>query len=129
VATPLDDPGVTRSHSRPKVTNDNPFSEARFKTAKYSPVFPEYFADLAAAQSFMSDFVDWYNHCHSGIGLHTPGRRPLQPSPNAAVRSVDQARAAHPERFTTSPALPKTLLLPEPVWINQPEQQAGTPAA
>jgi putative transposase len=134
VAGLLDDLGVTRSHSRPKVSNDNPFSEAWFKTAKYSPVFPEYFADLAAAQSFMSNFVDWYNHCHhhSGIGLHTPadvhyGRHHSVTEQRRRV--LQEARAAHPERFTTSQTLPKALHLPDQVWINQPEQPAETSAA
>src|SRR4051794_4856980 len=74
VAELLEDLAVTRSHSRPKVSNDNPYSEAWFKTLRYAPVFPDRFASLAQARAFMTDFVAWYSHAHrhSGIGLHTP---------------------------------------------------------
>jgi putative transposase len=75
VATLLDDLEVTRSHSRPRVSNDNPYSEAWNKTLKYAPVFPERFTSLPAARVFIAEFVDYYNHDHrhAGIGLHTPG--------------------------------------------------------
>lgn len=65
---------MTRSHSRPRVSNDNPYSESLFKTLKYGPTFPERFASIHDARSFISGFVDWYNHHHqhSGIGYHTP---------------------------------------------------------
>ena len=74
VAALLTDLGVTRSHSRPRVSNDNPFSEAWFKTLKYAPVFPDRFGSLQHARSFLDEFVQHYNHehRHSGIGLHTP---------------------------------------------------------
>ena len=74
VADLLEDLAVTRSHSRPKVSNDNPHIEAWNKTLKYAPVFPERFSSLQAARAFMSEFVDYYNHHHrhGGIGLHTP---------------------------------------------------------
>ncbi len=74
VATLLADLGVTRSHSRPRVSNDNPFSESLFKTMKYLPTFPERFASLAGARAFMDRFTQAYNHHHhhTGIGLHTP---------------------------------------------------------
>ncbi|GAA3613870.1 hypothetical protein GCM10022223_32600 [Kineosporia mesophila] len=134
VAALLDDLDAIRSHSRPKVSNDNPFSEAWFKTAKYSPLFPEQFPNLAAAQQFMTDFVNWYNHCHHhrGIGLHTPadvhhGRHHAVTERRRQV--LEAARIEHPERFTTTQTLPKTLRLPDQVWINQPEQPAQTPAA
>ena len=70
----LEDLGVTRSHSRPKVSNDNPYSEALFKTAKYMPDFPDRFANLVAARAHMMTFTAWYNHDHHhcGIGMHTP---------------------------------------------------------
>ena len=70
----LDDLGVTRSHSRPRVSNDNPFSEAWFKTLKYAPVFPDRFGSLQDARLFMDQFTQYYNHehRHTGIGLHTP---------------------------------------------------------
>jgi putative transposase len=72
VAQLLADLGVTGSHSRPHVSNDNPFSEAQFKTLKTTPRFPERFASLAHARTFTDAFFDHYNHHHSGIGDHTP---------------------------------------------------------
>lgn len=126
VADLLDDLTVTRSHSRPKVSNDNPYSEAWFKTLKYAPLFPDRFASLADARAFMTDFVTWYNNCHrhSGIGLHTPAE--VHHGRHHTVRAdredtLAAARAAHPERFGTDRLLPKILDLPEQVWINKPE--------
>jgi transposase InsO family protein len=128
VADLLEDLAVTRSHSRPKVSNDNPYSEAWFKTLKYAPVFPERFASLAEARQFMIDFVVWYNECHhhAGIGLHTPSE--VHHGRHHAVRArreatLAAARAARPERFGASDRLPKILRLPDKVWINKPEQQ------
>lgn len=128
VADLLEDLQVTRSHSRPKVSNDNPYSEAWFKTLKYAPVFPDRFASLAHARTFMTDFVAWYNeaHRHAGIGLHTPAE--VHYGRHHAVRAVREqtladARAAHPERFGTTRPLPKILDLPDEVWINNPNQQ------
>jgi hypothetical protein len=74
VAQLLVDLGVTRSHSRPSTSNDNPYSEAQFKTLKYCPAFPDRFGSIADARSFCSAFFDHYNHVHrhAGIGLHTP---------------------------------------------------------
>lgn len=127
VATLLDDLGVTRSHSRPRVSNDNPFSEAWNKTLKYAPVFPERFSSLQAARQFMSDFVDYYNHHHrhGGIGLHTPadvhyglaGETARQRS-----QTLENARRRHPTRFATTHD-PKILELPTATWINQPKDQ------
>jgi len=127
VATLLDDLGVTRSHSRPRVSNDNPFSEAWNKTLKYAPVFPERFSSLQAARQFMSDFVDYYNHHHrhGGIGLHTPadvhyglaGETGRQRS-----QTLEAARRRHPTRFATTHD-PKILELPTAAWINQPKDQ------
>jgi transposase InsO family protein len=128
VADLLEDLSVLRSHSRPKVSNDNPYSEAWFKTLKYAPVFPDRFASLAAARAFMTDFVTWYNHRHrhSGIGLHTPAE--VHHGRHHTVRAgredtLAAARAAHPERFGTGQLLPKILDLPEQVWINKPEPE------
>lgn len=128
VADLLEDLGVTRSHSRPKVSNDNPYSEAWFKTLKYAPVFPERFASLTHARVFMTDFVAWYNeaHRHAGIGLHTPAE--VHHGRHHAVRATRErtlatARTAHPERFSTHRLVPKILDLPERVWINKPDQQ------
>ena len=126
VAHLLEDLGVTRSHSRPRVSNDNPFSESLFKTAKYSPTFPDRFATLADARAWMDDFTDWYNHehHHAGIGLHTPAdvhhhrTGEVQQTRRAALT---RARQVHPERFTSGTDLPKILDLPTTTWINRPE--------
>lgn len=128
VADLLEDLDVTRSHSRPKVSNDNPYSEAWFKTLKYAPVFPDRLASLADARAFMNDFVTWYNHAHrhSGIGLHTPADVHHDRHHTVRANRADTlaaARAAHPERFGTTRPLPKILDLPEQVWINKPEPQ------
>ena len=74
VATLLDDLQVTRSHSRPRVSNDNPYSEAWNKTMKYAPVFPERFTSLTAARVFVGEFVDYYNHHHRSQGVPRPLR-------------------------------------------------------
>lgn len=133
VATLLSDLGVTRSHSRPRVSNDNPYSESLFKTMKYLPVFPERFGSLADARGFMDRFVDAYNHehHHTGIGLHTPadvhyGHASTVAEDRSAALAA--ARLAHPERFATSND-PKILELPESAWINQPDTPADQAAA
>jgi transposase InsO family protein len=127
VADLLEDLAVTRSHSRPKVSNDNPHIEAWNKTLKYAPVFPERFACLADARQFLTGFVAWYNECHhhAGIGMHTPSE--VHHGRHHAVRArreatLTAARTAHPERFGTAGRLPKILHLPDEVWINKPEQ-------
>lgn len=126
----LADLGVLQSHSRPRVSNDNPFSEANFKTLKYSPRFPKRFANLQSARVFVDDFFDHYNHHHrhSGIGLHTPadvhhGRAELVRAQRQAV--LDAAYTAHPDRFRRPPNAPR---IPEATWINQPQEQPLTPA-
>jgi len=127
VATLLDDLGVTRSHSRPRVSNDNPYSEAWNKTMKYAPVFPERFTSLQAARAFISDFVDYYNHHHrhSGIGLHTPADVHYGLAADTAQRrsrALAAARLQHPTRFATNND-PKILDLPGAAWINEPQNQ------
>ena len=124
VAVLLSDLEVTRSNSRPKVSNDNPYSEAWFKTLKYAPTFPERFGALADARGFLADFVQWYNHEHrrSGIGLHTAadvhyGLAEAKATDRAATLTI--ARAANPERFNSSTP-PKILRLPDSAWINPP---------
>jgi transposase InsO family protein len=124
VAALLSDLEVTRSHSRPRVSNDNPYSEALFKTLKYGPEFPERFASVHDAGAFIGGFVDWYNHHHqhSGIGFHTPANVHYRHAAGVARErsaTLAQARVKHPERFTTN-ADPKILALPGPAWINQP---------
>jgi transposase InsO family protein len=127
VAALLTDLGVVRSHSRPRVSNDNPFSEAWFKTLKYAPVFPDRFGSLQHARSFLDEFVQHYNHehHHSGIGLHTPADVHYGLAETASQRRTDTlaaARAATPQRFTSS-LDPKILELPETAWINPPVTQ------
>lgn len=127
VAQLLVDLGVTRSHSRPRVSNDNPYSEAHFKTLKYAPVFPGSFGSLADARAFSERFFGYYNHehRHAGIGLHTPAS--VHHGTARDVRALRQqtlnaAYAARPERFGhRRPEPPK---LPTEAWINQPSREA-----
>jgi len=126
VAFLLSDLGVTKSHSRPHVSNDNPFSESQFKTLKYRPDFPTRFGSIEDARAFCQAFFVWYNqeHRHSGIGLLTPadlhhGRADAVIAQRQAVLAA--AYAAHPERFVKShPVHPPA---PEAVWINPPAQR------
>jgi putative transposase len=123
VALLLVDLGVTKTHSRPHVSNDNPFSEAQFKTLKYCPGFPDRFTSIEEARVFCKDFFRWYNteHRHAGIGLMTPdavhsGRAEELPAARAVV--LLQAYAAHPERFVNQLPIPPPL--PTAAWINPP---------
>jgi transposase InsO family protein len=127
VAQFLADLEVTRSYSRPRVSNDNPYSEAWFKTLKYTPTFPDQFGSLTGAQHFINDFIDGYNHHHrhTGIGLHTPadvhyGLAEARHTQRKAT--LDQARSRHPERFSTSHS-PKIINPPATAWINQPREK------
>lgn len=126
VAELLADLNVTKSHSRPHVSNDNPYSESWFKTMKYGPRFPTRFGSIQQARAFMGAFVDWYNHehHHSGIGLHTPADVHYGHAPTVAAErstTLAAARRAHPERFSTHTD-PKILHTPDAAWINKPEQ-------
>lgn len=125
VAALLADLEVTRSHSRPRVSNDNPYSESLFKTLKYGPEFPERFGSLWQARQFMSEFEHWYNHehRHTGVGLHTPAdvHFGLATAKAADRRDVlTAARERHPHRFAGTDSAPKILHLPDTVWINPP---------
>ena len=129
VAALLSDLEVTRSHSRPRVSNDNPYSESWFKTLKFSPVFPESFGALADARAFMATFVEGYNHTHhhTGIGLNTPadvhyGLSGAKAAKRATVLAA--ARAKHPEQFATNTD-PKILSTPGAAWINRPAEKAA----
>jgi putative transposase len=129
VALLLADLGVTKSHSRPHCSNDNPYSEAQFKTLKYRPEFPERFGSIEDGRAFCQRFFRWYNHehHHSGLGFHTPadvhfGRAPLIQFERARV--LEAAYAAHPERFVRQLPLPPPL--PGPAWINQPQKVPPT---
>ena len=125
VAMLLSDLGVTKTHSRPHVSTDNPFSESQFKTMKYRPEFPKRFGSLQDARAFCNAFFQWYNneHHHSAIGLLTPetvhyGR--AQQVIQARQSILDAALQQHPDRFVRKP--PKAPVLPEAVWINPPEK-------
>ena len=119
----LADLGVTQSLGRPRVSNDNPYSEAQFKTAKYHPGFPGRFADVEEAKTFCRSFFTWYNteHRHGGIGLLTPEQVHLGRAPEVIRQRQEVLAAAyadHPERFVAGP--PRAPKLPEEVWINPP---------
>jgi putative transposase len=123
VAHLLADLGVTRSHSRPHVSNDNPFSEAQFKTLKNMPRFPSRFTSLAHARTFVDEFFAHYNHHHrhSGIGYHTPASVHL--GHHTAIREhrqavLDHAYATDPHRFRRPPIAPR---VPDITSINPPE--------
>jgi len=120
--------GVTKSHSRPHISDDNPFSESQFKTLKYRPEFPDRFGSQEDGRGFCQRFFRWYNHehYHSGIGLLTPFM--VHYGLAGAVLSkrqqtLDAAYLAHPERFVRKP--PTVLALPEAVWINPPDPSPG----
>jgi putative transposase len=125
VAFLLADLGITKSHSRPHCSNDNPYSESQFKTLKYRPEFPDRFGSYEDAHAFCTRFFAWYNeeHRHSGIGYHTPAdihyrRAEGVQAHRAAV--LDAAYAAHPERFVRKPPTPPQL--PPVAWINKPKE-------
>jgi len=126
VAMLLADLGVTKSLSRPHVSNDNPYSEAQFKTFKYRPDFPDRFGSIEHGRAHCGDFFPWYNteHRHSGIGMMTPeavhyGRAPEIRA--ARQRTLDVAYALHPERFVKQPPSPPEL--PAMAWINPPVEK------
>jgi putative transposase len=123
----LADLGVIQSHSRPHVSNDNPYSEAQFKTLKYRPGFPARFGSIEAARAHCQEFFPWYNtsHRHGGLGLHTAadvhhGTAPAVQARRA--RTLDAAYQQHPERFVSNPPTPPAL--PATAWINPPEKEA-----
>ena len=123
VAFLLSDLGVTKTHSRPYTSTDNPYSEAQFKTLKYRPGFPARFTSILEARAFCRQFFPWYNeqHRHSGIGLMTPstvhhGLAEQTHTARAAV--LDAAYAATPERFVRR--APRPPGLPTGAWINKP---------
>jgi putative transposase len=124
VALLLADLGVTKTHSRPHVSDDNPFSEAQFKTLKYRPTFPDRFGSILDARGFCQAFFPWYNteHHHSGLGLLTPedvhcGRAASRIAARAEALAL--AYAAHPERFVRG--MPQPAAAPRAVWINPPK--------
>ena len=123
VALLLADLGVVKTHSRPQVSNDNPFSEAQFRTLKYCPQFPDRFGSIEDGRAFGQAFFRWYNqdHRHSGLGFLTPAT--VHFGQAAAVRAqrdrvLSVAYAAHPERYVNGRPHPADL--PNAVWINPP---------
>lgn len=124
VALLMADLGVTKTHSRPHVSNDNPYSEAQFKTLKYRPDYPARFGCQPDARSWAQDFFQWYNyeHHHTSLGLLTPadvhyGRAPAVNQQRQQV--LQAAYLKNPERFVKGPSTPPAL--PEAVWINAPK--------
>jgi putative transposase len=129
VAFLLAELGVTKSHSRPHVSNDNPYSESQFRTMKYRPTFPDRFGSFQDAHAFCGRFFGWYNHehRHSGIGLHTPADVHYGRAELVRARRADVLTAAydqHPERFVRKP--PEPPALPGAVWINEPKEATTT---
>jgi len=120
------DLGITKSHSRPYVSDDNPFSESQFKTVKYSPDFPDRFGSVMDARAFCVRFFNWYNtqHHHSSIGLMTPEITHYGLANQVRMkrqRVLDNAYASHPARFVRG--RPSPPILPEAAWINPPEPE------
>jgi putative transposase len=125
VALFMADLGITKTHSRPHVSDDNPFSEAQFKTLKYRPDFPDRFGSLEHSRAHCADFFPWYNcdHHHVGLGLLTPHDVHHGLAEERIARRADvlaAAYAAHPERFVRR--APSPAPLPTAVWINPPKE-------
>ena len=124
VALLMADLGVTKTHSRPHTSDDNPYSEAQFKTLKYRPDFPDRFGSIEDSRSFCQAFFPWYNkeHRHSGIGLLTPESMHYGLGEDVRKARSEVLRAAyeaHPERFVKKVPVPPAI--PEAVWINKPK--------
>ena len=131
VAELFSDLSIDASHSRPRVSNDNPFSEAQFRTFKYRPEFPDRFGAIEHARSVSRDLFVWYNdaHHHSGLSYLTPadvhyGRAAATLEVRHRTRVA--AYATHPERFVQGP--PRLEILPQAVWINPPAKSTGQDA-
>jgi putative transposase len=129
VAFLLAELGITKTHSRPYVSNDNPYSESQFKTMKYRPEFPDRFGSYQDAHRFLTEFFPWYNHehHHSGLGYLTPyevhyGLAEKRREQRAVV--LKEAYEKNPERFVRG--LPKPALLPTAAWINKPKEMSRT---
>jgi putative transposase len=129
VAQLLSDLGVTKTHSRPYVSNDNPYSEAQFKTLKYCPAFPGQFGAIQDARAFGRDFFLWYNteHKHSGLGLLTPDQVHYGQAEEVLEHRSEVLREAflmNPQRFKGK--IPQPLPVPEAAWINPPQKTTAT---
>jgi putative transposase len=130
VAFLLADLGVTKTHSRPHVSNDNPYSESQFRTMKYRPEFPDRFGSLQDSRVFGQRFFSWYNeeHRHSGLGLLTPAmvhHGQVESIVKKRQLVLDAAYQSHPERFVRH--APKPLAVPKEVWINKPPGSENKP--
>ena len=130
VAFLLADLGVTKTHSRPHVSDDNPYSESQFRTMKYRPDFPDRFGSIQDSRAFSQMFFSWYNqaHRHSGIGLLTPAMVHYNQAEEVFQKRqlvLDAAYRVHPERFVRWP--PKPLSIPKEVWINKPNASENKP--
>ena len=126
VALLLSDLGVTKTHSRPHTSDDNPYSESQFKTLKYRPDFPDRFGSIEDARNFCQTFFAWYNkeHRHSGIGLLTPECVHYGWAEGVYRTRKEVLKTAyevHPERFVKQIPLPPPL--PEAAWINKPKPE------
>lgn len=125
----LADLGITKSHSRPHTSNDNPFSESHFKTLKYQPEFPQRFGCIEDARTFCRAFFDWYNrdHHHVGLGLMTPDQvhfGQVDDIHDARQQVLDRAFLANPQRFVRK--APRPPAKPVAAWINPPPKtEAG----
>jgi putative transposase len=122
----LSDLGVTKSHARPHVPDDNPFSEAHFKTMKYRPDYPDRFGSLEDVRTWGRRFFSWYNfeHYHTGLGLMRPATVHYGQAIKVQAqrqRVLEAAYAAHPERFVKG--TPTASTRPEAVWINKPKSE------
>jgi len=129
VAQLLIDLDVVKSHSRPHVSDDNPYSEAQFRTLKYRPDYPERFGCLVDARMWAQAFFAWYNqeHHHTGLGLLTPAvvhHGQAETVLHKRQQVLEAAYAVHPERFVKHVPVPAQL--PAAVWINPPKPAAGT---
>jgi putative transposase len=127
VAQLLADLGVTKTHSRPHVSNDNPYSESQFKTLKYSPEFPGTFGSIQDARSFCQTFFAWYNtvHKHSGIGFVTPEQLHYGLAQDVVAHRAEVLESAFerfPKRFKGK--RPKPCPLPKAAWINRPNNES-----
>jgi putative transposase len=132
VALLLSDLGIVKSLSRPYTSNDNPYSEAHFKTLKYTPNFPDRFGSIQDGRGHCLTLFDWYNtkHHHSGIAMMTPeavhyGRAPVIIA--ARQKTLDNAFTLHPERFVRNP--PSHQEVPQQVWINPPKTKTDIQVA
>ena len=126
VAHLMADLGITKTHCRPHVSNDNPYSEAQFKTLKYSPQFPGRFGSIQDARSFCQPFFNWYNkeHRHSGIALMTPEQVHYGLTDEVyrqRTQTLKDAFEKHPNRFKYKMPVPE--LPPKAAWINKPSTQ------